>query len=185
MYRQTDNEFIDILNSLRWGNCSRDTTMTLMSKSGSLLKDTTIEPTSLLTHKADVERLNNLKLENLPGSKVVLLASDTGKPELIKQLGATCPAKHRLELKLGAMVVLLKNLSVADKLCNGSIGKVVAFKEPNNFPIVKFNNGKEMLIQPDVWMLKLNGEIARRVQIPLDLGWNFSIHRSQVFFLLF
>ena len=45
---------------------------------------------------------------------------------------------------------------------------------------VLFATGREMTVAPETWLLQSNGEEARRIQIPLDLGWNFSIHRSQV-----
>jgi ATP-dependent DNA helicase PIF1 len=74
----------------------------------------------------------------------------------------------------------LKNLSLGEKLCNGSIGRVVRFTNGHKYPIVRFVSGIESMIKPERFVLRGGaGDSAQRVQIPLELGWNFSVHRSQ------
>lgn len=91
-----------------------------------------------------------------------------------------CPAKPLLKLKNGAQVILLKNLCVKKGLYNGSRGVVIDMVGTQKFPKVKFINGIEMVITPLVWDIHVNGEVvASRRQIPLDLGWALSIHKSQ------
>ena len=180
VYRQgQDSKFIEFLSEIRKGKCSKEAVQYLSTNCGTALQQTKNEPTTLLTHKEDVERINRQRLDNLPGKKVLLNAHDNSNNDLLlKQLQSNCPAKAQLELKIGARVALLKNLAVGEKLCNGSLGTVVSFQAPNNFPVVDFD-GKSVLIEPSSWTIQLNGLSAKRVQIPLDLAWNFSIHRSQ------
>ena len=62
-------------------------------------------------------------------------------PTFCAQLQASCPARAVLELKVGAQVILLKNLSLGEKLCNGSIGCVARFTNGHQVcqPCLKFD----------------------------------------------
>ena len=47
-------------------------------------------------------------------------------------------------------------------------------------PLVSFDNGAEMLVEPAQWSIKQGDTVvASREQIPLILGWAITIHRSQ------
>jgi hypothetical protein len=106
VFRQADNEFVRLLNRLRWGVCTAEMAHRLRTESGSdFEKHDGIEATTLNTHKADVEQRNRDKLDELEGEKVVLMAADTGEPQLLAQLQASCPARAVLELKVGAQVL--------------------------------------------------------------------------------
>jgi hypothetical protein len=65
-----------------------------------------------------------------------------------------CPATELLELKKGAQVMLIKNIS--EKLVNGCQGVIVDFHRATNqksvleekmLPVVRFTNGMEKVIQ--------------------------------------
>lgn len=96
-----------------------------------------------------------------------------------------CPAPFEIKLKIGAPVVLLRNLSsrkyYSDGLVNGSQGIIVAFDETkSSFPIVQFSEGQTKTIEPESWSIRINGlEVASRKQIPLKLAWALTIHRCQ------
>jgi len=48
------------------------------------------------------------------------------------------------------------------------------------YPIVRFINGREVTVTPEIWNVEMSGErIASRIQIPLLLSWALSIHKSQ------
>ena len=109
-------------------------------------------------------------------------AIDSGdSPYSTRILNMLCPAPSELELKLNAQVMLIKFLDVGNNLVNGSRGCVVGFNE-NKLPIVKFMNGTEMVIKYDSWSFNLNsfGQTLSRKQLPLQLAWAISIHKSQV-----
>lgn len=77
--------------------------------------------------------------------------------------------------------MLTKNLDVSNSLVNGSRGCVVGFTE-TKLPIVKFLNGQEITIKYESWSYKINsaGLMVTRKQLPLQLAWAISIHKSQV-----
>lgn len=68
----------------------------------------------------------------------------------------TCPAKSKIELKVGCQVILMKNLRVAQGLCNGSRGVVVKFKPHSRHPVVRFVSGEEVTIAPETFSLSVN-----------------------------
>lgn len=63
---------------------------------------------------------------------------------------------------------------------NGSRGCIVGFTD-TSLPIVRFLNGTEMTIKYDAWSFKVNtnGSMITRKQLPLQLAWAISIHKSQ------
>ena len=88
-----------------------------------------ILPTQLYCTNRDVDQENTGRLRSLKGEGVVFTANDTFKSanrDVQKQLDDTLSKKipGKLELKVGAQVVLLRNLS--DQLANGSRGVVVS-----------------------------------------------------------
>jgi ATP-dependent DNA helicase PIF1 len=105
---------------------------------------------------------------------------DEGDVGQFKLLNKMCPANEVFKLKLNAQVILLKNLDVAGHLVNGARGCVVGFTE-SKLPIVKFLNGKKVTIKYESWSFKINaaGQMATRRQLPLQLAWAISIHKSQ------
>jgi ATP-dependent DNA helicase PIF1 len=89
-----------------------------------------------------------------------------------------CPAPPKLTLKIGAQVMLLKNLNIAEGLVNGARGVVVKYQE--GYPLIKFKNNREHLATPEKWSIKTpTGGVITRKQVPLKLAWAFSIHKSQ------
>ena len=98
-----------------------------------------------------------------------------------KMLNKLCPAQEVIKLKVNSQVMLLKNLDVSSSLVNGSRGCVIGFTE-TKLPIVKFLNGSKVTIKYDSWSFRINaaGQMATRRQIPLQLAWAISIHKSQV-----
>lgn len=120
--------------------------------------------------------INQSKLEQLEGTSTVFDAQDSDR-NFSTQLDSQVPAPGKLELKIGAQVMLLKNVSVAKGLVNGARGVVAAFD--GNTPRVRFKCG-EYLCKLERWSIKTaNGHVISRTQVPLKLAWAFSIHKAQ------
>ena len=106
----------------------------------------------------------------------------------------------QLALKVGAQVLLLKNLNTAERLCNGAKRVAVEFchlhdshvqqfagsassssSATDMWPMVRFAaTGQERVMGPDVWDIKVGGEVvAKRTQVPLALAWAITIHKCQ------
>ena len=179
-FRQSgDQRFIEILNEVREGRCSQRTAETLsrLIKSSTQTQSGT---TRLLPLRKEVEEINKQELGKLPGESVFFNSTDQVL-ENDFNLDASSSAKKSLELKVGAQVILTKTLSIEEKLVNGAVGIVTRFTSQPRTPVVKFAlSGKEIPISPEDWVFSVAGrEVARRRQIPLDLAWGVSIHKSQ------
>ena len=93
-----------------------------------------------------------------------------------------------VHLRVGAQVMCVVNMeesvtTAATPICNGSQGVIVRMTETTTsmspaLPVVRFNNGLEMTINPHTWMSENIPGIGVS-QIPLILSWAITIHKSQ------
>lgn len=179
VFRQADAEFAAALNDIRVGNLSERAGKMLMSRLKQPDPNPEKEPITIYTTNKDVDALNAAKLEALPGEQKQWKAFDTGEPAQVTLLQKHCMAPEVLTLKVGARVMLLKNISVSGGLANGSMGKVIALDKPDG-PTVEFDNGAKMVLPRGKWDIKVDGKIvATRHQIPLRLAFSITSHKSQ------
>lgn len=180
MHRQKDSEFIKILNHIRIGHVTDAITERLLETSKQCVEENGILATQLCSHTNDANIINESRLEKLTGEMKMYQAQDQGDLHLLKQLSDQMPVVERLELKIGAQVMLLKNINISIGLVNGARGVIVKFNATNGVPIVKFKNNREYEANPEKWIIKTpTGGLLIRKQIPLKLAWAFSIHKSQ------
>lgn len=177
VHRQKDMEFVRILNLLRIGHVNEEVTKRLLDTAKQTIESDGILATQLCSHAADAAAINETKLRRLDGETRVFNAIDSDA-SATKQLDGMVPAPGRLELKIGAQVMLLKNINVSEGLVNGARGIVVRYD--SNVPVVQFKRGREYVAKAEKWLIKTptNGVLVRR-QVPLKLAWAFSIHKSQ------
>ncbi|XP_039928879.1 ATP-dependent DNA helicase PIF1 [Hirundo rustica] len=178
--RQTDKTFVSLLSAIRVGRCTEEVTRQLMQTAAHRSERDGILATRLCTHKDDVETTNERRLQQLPGEVHMFEALDSD-PMLVKLIDAQCPVGGRVELKLGAQVMLAKNLDVSQGLVNGARGVVVGFEsEQKGLPKVRFLCGVTQIIKMEKWVIKgPSGVHLSRQQLPLKLAWAISIHKSQ------
>jgi len=208
IFRQSgDTVFMDILNEARIGELSEKSVRMLRSCTHSSLGQG-MKPTLLECRNREVDFANQREMKNLPGEEFVFSARDKAisKPHLAQL--KNCSATEKLILKVGAQVLLLKNLDQENGLVNGSRGVIVDFRThpypsdiPKEFrrlklPVVEFeviegvrkiencNTDQKQklvrLIEPAEWVNKITESIvSSRHQIPLRLAWALSVHKSQ------
>ncbi|XP_040912193.1 ATP-dependent DNA helicase PIF1 [Toxotes jaculatrix] len=178
--RQTDQSFISLLQAVRVGRVTEEVTAKLMESAYHHIERDGILATRLCTHKDDVELTNDSKLQQLPGSVRVFEALDSD-PALVKTIDAHSPVSRLIQLKVGAQVMLTKNLDVSRGLVNGARGVVVGFESgKHGLPRVHFLCGVTEVLKPERWVFKSGGGIhLSRQQLPLKLAWAISIHKSQ------
>ncbi|XP_070775632.1 ATP-dependent DNA helicase PIF1 [Enoplosus armatus] len=178
--RQTDRSFISLLQAVRVGRVTEEVAAKLTESAYNQIERDGILATRLCTHKDDVELTNENKLQQLPGSVRVFEALDSD-PALVKTIDTQSPVSRLIQLKVGAQVMLTKNLDVARGLVNGARGVVVAFESgKHGLPRVHFLCGITEVLKPERWVFKSGGGIhLSRQQLPLKLAWAISIHKSQ------
>ncbi|XP_068263222.1 ATP-dependent DNA helicase PIF1 [Nyctibius grandis] len=178
--RQTDKTFVSLLSAVRLGRCTEEVTRLLMQTATNRSECDGILATRLCTHKDDVEITNERRLQQLSGEVHTFEALDSD-PMLVRLIDAQCPVGGRVELKLGAQVMLAKNLDVSQGLVNGARGVVVGFEsEQKGLPKVRFLCGVTQVIKMEKWVFKgPSGVHLSRQQLPLKLAWAISIHKSQ------
>ncbi|KAF5099035.1 hypothetical protein D0Z00_001795 [Geotrichum galactomycetum] len=137
VFRQRDDRFSGMLNSLREGTVTDEIESSFQQLSRSLKVPGDITPTELFPLRRDVDRSNSNKMRQLPGQVIEFTASDSYMSDQAERLGKLdllmCP-KH-LTVKKGAQVMLVKNLD--ETLVNGSLGRVLGFMSESSFALVK------------------------------------------------
>ena len=177
-HRQDDETLIEILNAIRAGDVRRNHAETLLARTEVYPEDFELL-TELHTVNVDVDTMNAAKLAEIEGDEISYEQSSTGSENYVEGLQRSVLAPKVLNLKLGALVMAVKN-SPERKYVNGSIGTVIDFEPHTDYPIVAFQNGKEVAMSPDTWELR-DGDKKRAsiTQIPLRLAWAITVHKSQ------
>ncbi|HSW91936.1 MAG TPA: PIF1 family ATP-dependent DNA helicase [Candidatus Saccharimonadales bacterium] len=177
-HRQDDEQLLDILNALRAGDIRRHHAEQLLARVDQQPPEDTVL-TELHTVNIDVDRINEAKLDELPGDELFYTQSTTGSDNYVENLQRSVLAPATLRLKKGALVMAVKN-ATDRKYANGSIGVVIDFEPSTEYPIVEFRNGTVVSMMPDTWELR-DGDKKRASisQIPLRLAWAITVHKSQ------
>ena len=181
VHRQQDQEFVDILNGIRENRPSAKILQSLNSRVKAY--EDCDDVIRLTTHNAQADRVNTMKLDELPGDIMTFAAEVEGEfPE------NSYPADEMLSLKKGAQVMFIRNDSEAG-FYNGKIGKVSEIGA-NGVVSVTDSDGLTIAVSPVEWtnsQYVLNdesGEIEQSVvgtfkQLPLRIAWAITIHKSQ------
>ncbi len=181
--RQSDLTFKNVLSSLRVSDWSKDMDGYVKNLSRDLHYNDNIKPVQLFPLRANVDDYNNDKLNLINSQSHTYTSIDKGDKMMLKQ----CIAPRTLTLKMGAQVMVIRNLSPL--VVNGSIGTITGFEYHNDtktfLPIVTIVTDEGHTITTmthQTWeTIAPNGRtvIAKRIQIPLILAWATTIHKSQ------
>lgn len=122
----------------------------------------------------DVQYVNHEKLDAIPGNATYFQTLDEGQTSLL----LNCPAPKALVLKVGAPVILLRNLS--QKLYNGCFGKVHDVSNPDCIS-VNFHGNIVVIHRErfECYDPRLRKVLAVRKQFPLILAYAVTVHRAQ------
>lgn len=186
IYRQSDQKFIDVLNRLRHNKLSQEDTEFLNQYYEPNFTPGEDEGyVHVTTHNRKADVVNSDKLSSLKGKVHGFDAHITGDfPENMY------PALERLELKVGAQVMFIKNdIGESKRFYNGKIGKVISILS-DELVIECGKEKEEITLEAMVWeniKYRLNEEdsnieenvIGTFSQFPLRLAWAITVHKSQ------
>ena len=176
IFRQKDETFKSLLNSLREGMLTEEQLAILNQRCGSLpLRESiTLAPTNSLVSQINESRLNGLK-----GKLFTYRALISG---VIKK--SSFPTEETLQLKVGAQVILLRN-DKDSRWVNGTLATVASLSATE----IKVKIGESIYpLRQETWEEirytfeggKLQEEvISSFTQFPLRLAWALTIHKSQ------
>ncbi len=185
IYRQSDQQFIDLLNKVRQNRVDQSVLDALNSRyQPSLDFDTLKGYITLCSHNHAANATNQKRLDELDGKAKTFKANVSGDfPE------HAYPTDEELVLKVGAQVMFVKNDPGPDKnYYNGKIGSVLIVNQDS--VTVKCEDGQLIVVEAQSWdnrKFKLNEEskeieedvIGSFNQLPLRLAWAITIHKSQ------
>lgn len=181
VHRQQDQDFVNILNGIRENRLTAEIFRTLNSRVKAYEGDDDV--IRLTTHNAQADRVNEAKLNALPGDPITFGAEIEGEfPE------NSYPADEILSLKKGAQVMFIRNDSEAG-FYNGKLGKVADISAGGQVTVVD-SDGETITVSPAEWpsiqfaLDDESGEIKQNVvgtfkQLPLRIAWAITIHKSQ------
>ena len=185
VFRQTDSEFIDLLNRFRFGEVNTDD-LALLSQCKNRAFPFDIEPPVITTHNKKAFNVNRAKLDVLGTAPNIYEMKEIGNDFELKFLKDNCLAEEKLVLKKGAQVMMLTNSQRDRGVVNGSTGVIVSFTECDNYPLVKFSNAEKIVIEPEIWEREKYDPVSRAYfttasieQVPLMLAWAITVHKSQ------
>jgi len=177
IHRQKDKEFSELLMRLRIGRHTQADMRFLESLQSNKLEG---KPLILHSHNDNVDRFNQKELDALDTNLFTYEASDTGDDKnALQQLDKNCLSPFELQLKVGARVMLTKNLSAS--LANGTCGTITKLEKKKVH--VKWDSYDfSMELDKGEWEVTDTATrevLARRKQYPLRLAWAVTIHKSQ------
>ncbi len=174
-HRQDDMTLLNVLNEIRSGEVSDDVRELLLEK---ITQKDIEDVTKLYTHNIDVDRYNLEQLEKIDGEEQIYEMTSHGKASGVEALKRGCLSPEELWIKVGALVMFVKNNPVVGYV-NGTIGEVIGFNS-EGFPIVQTKEGKEFVAIPQPWAIEDQGKVLAEIyQVPLRLAWAVTIHKSQ------
>ncbi|UYV82699.1 hypothetical protein LAZ67_22000600 [Cordylochernes scorpioides] len=148
----------------------------------------------LCPRNVDVDDINNRVLDILEGDSITYFSSDSiddatpednesYPPEFLNSLNPSGMPLHKLKLKVGAIIMLLRNLNTKRGLCNGT--RLVVTKLLPNLIIAKVRTCTavdQSVFIPRVYLAPIHSEIPfilRRGQFPVKLAFAMTINKSQ------
>ncbi len=182
IYRQTDKDFISMLNSIR-NNTVTDGQIAALNERVCAIPDRISDRSICLTttNKMALE-INEEELNKIKGETIEFEADLNGEVD-VRQV----PTQTGLKLKVGAQIMMLNN-DKSGRWVNGTIGKILSIGDAGI--TVELENGSVEEVSRHTWDIyhftldEKKGQIKSEVigeftQFPMKLAWAITIHKSQ------
>jgi hypothetical protein len=185
IFRQADEDFINLLNKVRDKKLDAESTRLLNSRYDPNFTYPKEEKYITLTsHNKAAMTINTAKLKELAGKSYKFTAEITDDfPE------SMYPNEFELELKVGAQVMFVKNdLNTEKRYFNGKLGEIVSVDdelisvkcphETEEITVSRAVWGNIKYVLDDSKALQEN-TIGTFTQFPIKTAWAITIHKSQ------
>ncbi len=176
MRQNKDQRFQQMLEELRWGLCKKDNLLILKSLKNNEVSNNGIIPTILYSMNVDVDAINNGKFKELIDSGADNRTYITSTSVAGKSWALSLKIPEKIDICIGAQVVLTWNVSQDDGLINGSRGIVTGFDVTG--PVIRFVNGQERVIE-SVKIIDEDDPTMKISFMPIRLAYALTIHKSQ------
>lgn len=200
IFRQSDPIYQKILNQLREGRLKRSSHELLLQHVDKInTSDVAFKPTKLFPTRNKVDYINRTEMNNLHSREYEYKVEHVYSGEMtssekkirlqftqeqihteLMYLQGNMLCDEIVKIKIGAQVMCIVNMKLPNGdllVCNGSQG-IVTDISVEGYPFIKFNNGKEFIMYPYVWLSENIPGVGIK-QMPLILAWALTIHKAQ------
>ncbi|MGP5605631.1 AAA family ATPase [Corynebacterium casei] len=180
VWRQSDEEFIEILNQVREGSVS-DAALDRLNKQVDKDFQAPDDWVTVSSRRKGVDKINRERLEALESEKFLSVAVRSGDTDRTSFSGS-----DELHYAVGARVMTVIN-DPLERFVNGSFGTILK-AEKDTITVQLDHNDEVVELSHHVWEIKrptvtdtgIGSEIIGSVtQFPVILAWAITIHKSQ------
>ena len=180
VFRQTDLEFISVLDAIRSNDISEDHLRIINGRTGADIGDGF--KIALVTTNSRADSANMVELEKVSGKERVYNGKLSGN-----FTEKNLPTAEELRLKIGAQVMMLNN-DQKKRWVNGDIAKVTDLRDGT--AEIELQTGERHDVSAFTWEAtrfvfdetaeKIKAEITGTfTQLPIRLAWAVTIHKGQ------